>query len=174
MRVFDLLKKQHREVEALFGQIERARRPEKKQELLHKLAENLLVHMMVEEEIIYPLGREVLKNGGVDIVESVEEHLMGRTELHRLIGTPPSDSETFQARLNVTRQLIMTHIKDEERYLFREMNTRLRRDDQRIMQQVMGLDREARRMNIVEQTFGGGRRRENGRARRGWSRELRA
>jgi hemerythrin superfamily protein len=58
MKATDLLKRQHREVEALFEDIE-AEEGEARAELVRELAAKLAAHMRIEEEVVYPLARDL-------------------------------------------------------------------------------------------------------------------
>jgi hemerythrin superfamily protein len=49
-----LLTQDHREVEQLFEQFEKASKDEKKEQIARKICTELKVHAMIEEEIFYP------------------------------------------------------------------------------------------------------------------------
>ena len=57
MKATELLKKQHREVKALFKQIEDTDDAEERRAAMETIAEKLGVHMTIEEEIFYPAVR---------------------------------------------------------------------------------------------------------------------
>ena len=59
MDPIQLLKKQHREVEALFKKIEKTRSAEQRRALMAELASNLKLHMAIEEEIFYPAVQQL-------------------------------------------------------------------------------------------------------------------
>ena len=49
-----LLKEDHRKVEGLFEQFEKARKPDRKEALAKEICTELMVHASIEEEIFYP------------------------------------------------------------------------------------------------------------------------
>ncbi|HEY8004093.1 MAG TPA: hemerythrin domain-containing protein, partial [Phenylobacterium sp.] len=57
-----LLKEDHRAVEKLFGQFEKAKDTDRKKALADKICLELRIHMQIEEEIFYPASREFLKD----------------------------------------------------------------------------------------------------------------
>ena len=75
MDPIQLLKRQHREVEALFKKIEKARSAEPRRALLAELAANLKLHMAIEEEIFYPAVQQLPVKKAEDMtLEAYEEH----------------------------------------------------------------------------------------------------
>jgi iron-sulfur cluster repair protein YtfE (RIC family) len=58
MKATALLKRQHREVEALFGQVKKTTAPAKRRTLLEEIESHLRAHMMIEEGIFYPAVAE--------------------------------------------------------------------------------------------------------------------
>src|SRR5689334_21241680 len=57
-----LLKADHREVERLFGQFEKAKDEGRKQQLAEQICMELRIHTQIEEELVYPTAREFLKD----------------------------------------------------------------------------------------------------------------
>jgi hemerythrin superfamily protein len=114
-----LLKEQHRKVEALFKQIEGAR--SRKEALVAELADDLVAHMKIEQDIFYPRVRELDE----DLVfESFEEHSIAEVALKRLLETSPEE-ETFDARVTVLKELIQHHVQEEEKSLFPKADKKL-------------------------------------------------
>jgi|SRR6478735_1352064 len=109
MKATDLLKQQHRTVEALFAKIE-AGEPE----ALKDLASALAAHMAIEHEFLYPESREVDEDA---VLEAFEEHAIAETALKRALALDPED-ESFDARVKVLKELIEHHVKEEEGELF--------------------------------------------------------
>jgi hemerythrin superfamily protein len=68
-----LLKADHREVEALFGQFEKTRSPQRKQELATAICKALRVHTTIEEEIFYPAFFEATEDKQIHH-EAIVEH----------------------------------------------------------------------------------------------------
>lgn len=109
MKATDLLKQQHRTVEALFAKIE-AGEPE----ALKDLASALAAHMAIEHEFFYPESRDVDEDA---VLEAFEEHAIAETALKRALATDPEE-ESFDARVKVLKELIEHHVKEEEGELF--------------------------------------------------------
>ena len=109
MKATDLLKQQHRNVEALFAKIE-AGEPE----LLKDLASALAAHMTIEHEFFYPQSRGVDEDA---ILEAFEEHSIAEVALKRALVTDAED-DSFDARVKVLKELIEHHVEEEEGELF--------------------------------------------------------
>lgn len=120
MKATDLLKQQHRTVEALFAKIEGG-----EPEALKDLASALAAHMAIEHEFFYPESREVDEDA---ILEAFEEHSIAETALKRALATD-SDDESFDARVKVLKELIEHHVKEEEGELFPEVEKELAVDE---------------------------------------------
>jgi len=67
-----LLKTDHRKVEGLFEQFEKARGADKRKPLAQEICTELTVHTMIEEEIFYPACRGEIKDETVN--EAYVEH----------------------------------------------------------------------------------------------------
>jgi len=109
MKATDLLKQQHRNVEALFAKIE-AGEPE----ALKDLASALAAHMTIEHEFFYPESRGVDEDA---ILEAFEEHSIAEVALKRALATDPEDA-SFDSRIKVLKELIEHHVEEEEGELF--------------------------------------------------------
>ena len=74
MKATELLKKQHREVKALFGKAKKAKSSERRN-VMDEITQKLQTHMTIEEEIFYPAVRELDSKKTEEIVpEAYEEH----------------------------------------------------------------------------------------------------
>jgi hemerythrin superfamily protein len=118
MKATDLLKQQHRKVEAIFRKLEKGHGDEA---LVQELAANLTLYMAIEQEIFYPAVREMDE----DVVgESFEEHAVAELALKRLLSTSP-DEQAFKARVTTLKELIEHHVKEEEEELFPKVEKQL-------------------------------------------------
>jgi hemerythrin superfamily protein len=94
-RVMDatqLLKKDHKEVKALFKEFERVRgrTAQKKQPLVAQICHALTVHAQLEEEVIYPVLKELRSHDIKDLVaEAAEEHTVAKTLIGELLTLSP-------------------------------------------------------------------------------------
>jgi hemerythrin superfamily protein len=59
MKATDLLKKQHRQVEKLFKEVEKTEDPKQRRKLMEQITADLKMHTQIEEELFYPAVREV-------------------------------------------------------------------------------------------------------------------
>ncbi len=111
-----LLKSQHREVEALFKEIEAAgeKATKKKEKLFATIREKLTMHTKIEERIFYPAAEEADEDL---ILEAHEEHDNVKAMLRKLDRTKGND-ETFDAKIKVLKELVRHHVKEEEEELF--------------------------------------------------------
>ena len=64
-----LLKADHRKVEDLFEQFEKARAANRKQEIAHQICTELKIHTTIEEEIFYPAFRGKIEDDTLDEAE---------------------------------------------------------------------------------------------------------
>jgi iron-sulfur cluster repair protein YtfE (RIC family) len=119
MDPIQLLKKQHREVEALFKKIAKTGSAEQRRALLDELASNLKLHMTIEEAIFYPAVQELpTKKAEKMALEAYEEHAVVKLVLAELPGVDPED-ERFDAKMTVLSELIEHHVEEEEDEMFK-------------------------------------------------------
>ena len=117
MKATDLLKKQHREVKALFRQAKKAG-AEERREILDQIEQNLTHHMHIEEEIFYPAVRELeTKKTEEMIPEAYEEHHVVKLVLAEFPDLDP-ENEQFEAKMTVLDELIQHHVEEEESEMF--------------------------------------------------------
>jgi hemerythrin-like domain-containing protein len=119
MKATSLLESQHRKVEALFKKLESGRSDPKP--VLEELANSLAAHMAIEQDIFYPMVKEVDEEL---VNESFEEHALAELALKRLLLTDPED-EAFDARVTALKELIEHHVKEEEEELFPEVEDKV-------------------------------------------------
>jgi hemerythrin superfamily protein len=114
-----LLKADHREVEKLFSQFQKARSYPRLMQLSHKICLELKVHTQIEEEIFYPTSREFLKDDEI-VNEAVVEHQAAKDLITQIEGMDASD-EMFEATLTVLQELIDHHVEEEEKKYFPQL-----------------------------------------------------
>ena len=118
MKATDLLKKQHREVKALFRRAKKAE-PDERRAIMDEIAEQLEHHMEIEEEIFYPAVREIgTKKADEMVPEAYEEHHVVKLVLQELPNVDPED-ERFEAKMTVLDELIQHHVDEEESEMFK-------------------------------------------------------
>ena len=96
MDVTKMLEADHRQVEALFEQIEKADGAAR-QPLLEELGAALKAHMELEETVLYPAMESVV--GAEAVEEGVVEHDLGRKGLEAVFSLAP-DEPGFGAALD--------------------------------------------------------------------------
>jgi hypothetical protein len=116
--IFEVLMTEHRDVEALFDQIEAVCEddPEAARDLFTVLEGSLLAHAKTEDAVAY--GRfEQIRELEEKIREAREEHAVVERLLGELAVTPP-DGEEWLAKLKVLQENVMHHVKEEEHEVF--------------------------------------------------------
>ena len=109
-----LLKEDHRTVEELFAQFEKASGDGRKQNLATEICTELSIHAQIEEEIFYPacegkVEEELLK-------EAYVEHDGAKLLIAEIISGQPSD-EFYDAKVKVLQEQIEHHVEEEEKRL---------------------------------------------------------
>jgi len=118
MKATDLLKKQHRQVEKLFKEVEKTEDPKQRRKLLDQIAADLKMHTQIEEEIFYPAVREVGTAKAEEMIdEAFEEHHVVDLVLAELPQVDPED-ERFAAKMTVLSELVKHHVEEEEEEMF--------------------------------------------------------
>ena len=115
MNAIELLKEQHREVEDLFAQIERAEQQSEQTRLFQELAAKLVGHDAIEREIFYPACEEVVGLSD-ELGEALVEH--GVVEFSLYQADQAAGKPDFEFKLTVLKELLKHHIEEEEREFF--------------------------------------------------------
>ncbi|MBS2965697.1 hemerythrin domain-containing protein [Actinocrinis puniceicyclus] len=115
-----LLKDDHKTVEKLFKQYEKAAKQghegqnaKAKADLVAEMIQELTTHTFIEEEIFYPAAKAAAPDTKDHVLESVEEHHMVAWLLSELGGLDPQD-ESFDAKVTVLMENVRHHVKEEE------------------------------------------------------------
>ena len=103
-----LLRADHRKVQDLFDQFEKARGDDRKAELAQEICTELKVHAQIEEEIFYPAAREVLKEQDL-IDEAAVEHASAKDLIAQIEQAQIGD-ELFDAKVTVLGEYIKHHV----------------------------------------------------------------
>ena len=109
-----LLKDDHRTVEDLFAQFEKASGDGRKQKLATQICTELSIHAQIEEEIFYPacegkVEEDLLK-------EAYVEHDGAKVLIGEIMAGEPSD-EFYDAKVTVLQEQIEHHVEEEEKRL---------------------------------------------------------
>ena len=116
-----LLKKDHRALRALLARLEKAthRAPDRRSELLGKIAREIRVHARIEEEIFYPAYQRSARSKEDEklFFEASEEHALVDVVLPALEDEDPA-GDVFGAKAKVLKDLIEHHAEEEEDEMF--------------------------------------------------------
>ncbi|RPI66623.1 MAG: hemerythrin domain-containing protein [Geobacteraceae bacterium] len=115
---FQMLKKDHKVVKGILGQLEETGdKSKERDELFQKLKEELVPHMKAEEIAFYqPLLAK--KEAREVALEGVEEHHVSEMVFKEL-EVMPKDQDQWAAKLSVFKELLEHHIKEEEGAIFK-------------------------------------------------------
>ena len=113
MDAIALLKQDHRKVEDLFEQFEKAREEGRKEKLVKQICTELSIHTMIEEEIFYPACAAQVKDEDL-LDESYVEHDGAKVLVAELIKSDPGN-EFYDAKVSVLSEMIKHHVKEEEK-----------------------------------------------------------
>jgi hemerythrin superfamily protein len=118
--VIAILEADHREVEQLFEQIQRAQGSQRTK-LVEKLASELTLHMSIEESLVYPRMARIDKEMSS---EAQAEHSLSRKVLKDLQRLAP-DTPGFDGALEMLKAGIQHHVQEEEGEAFPKLRSRL-------------------------------------------------
>ena len=120
-----LLKKDHREAEAMLKSLASSSPGARRHATLKKLDAALRLHMTIEERDVYPLVARLL--GQEDAEEANIEHDLARDGLDKL--GELVDEPGFGAAVAMLTAGIKHHVKEEEHEMFPELKQKLDRPD---------------------------------------------
>lgn len=106
-----LLKSDHRKVETMFEQYEKARDEHRKASIANEICTELKVHMTIEEEIFYPALKGKIDEDLYD--EAYVEHDGAKVLINDIASGQPSD-EFYDAKVSVLSEEIKHHVHEEE------------------------------------------------------------
>jgi hemerythrin-like domain-containing protein len=126
MNIFDLIEKDHEKVKALLEEIqENANDNNKRDSLLAQVKQALLAHNKAEESLIY---KELEKRGYEKLaLRSQEEHKLVEKFLENFKEDLSEDS--FLAYTEILKNLISTHIEEEESETFEHLEEEFSEED---------------------------------------------
>lgn len=141
-----LLRADHRKVQGLFDQFDKARTDDRKSALAKEICAELKVHTRIEEEIFYPAAREALNNQDL-LDEASVEHESAKALIAQIERADPGD-DLFDAKVTVLGEYIKHHIKEEHNELFPKLKkTRL---DMKVLGQQLAERKEELTVDIAD------------------------
>ena len=114
-----LLKADHKTVEGLFKQFEKAGSGAlvTKKKIVSSIIEELTTHAFIEEQIFYPAARAAVPETTDHVLESIEEHHVVVWLMSELTKLDPAD-ETYTAKVTVLIENVRHHVEEEEQEWF--------------------------------------------------------
>ncbi len=107
-----LLMEDHRKVESLFEQFEKAGGDGRKEKIAREICTELKIHSMIEEELFYPALRGKIDGDALD--EAYVEH-DGAKVLINEIEAGGADEAFYDAKVKVLQEQIEHHVEEEEK-----------------------------------------------------------
>jgi hemerythrin superfamily protein len=107
-----LLTDDHRKVEDLFEQYEKASGDGRKEKIARQICTELKIHSMIEEEIFYPALRGKIDDDDLD--EAYVEHDGAKLLINEIEAGGPDD-DFYDAKVKVLQEQIEHHVEEEEK-----------------------------------------------------------
>jgi len=107
-----LLKADHRKVEELFADYEKAAGDGSKQKIAEQICMELSIHATIEEEIFYPACEGKVEEDLLE--EAYVEHDGAKVLIAEIEAGAPSD-EYYDAKMAVLQEQIEHHVEEEEK-----------------------------------------------------------
>lgn len=117
--VIELLKQDHRGVEALFGRFETTHQSS----IAEEICQQLEVHTVAEERFVYPALRDGVSGGDKLADEAEHEHAEAKQIIGRVKRT--TDAEHLSEVVGELRRAIEHHVEEEEGTVFPKMESDL-------------------------------------------------
>ena len=111
-----LLKRDHREVDAMFMAFDKAKSAREKKRIATQVCTALTVHAAIEEKLFYPCARACLDDAFL-VKEAEVEH----QHLKELVGEIESmnaSDDMFEAKMRVLMEYVRHHVREEEGEMF--------------------------------------------------------
>jgi len=119
MDILDLIRKDHRQIENLFSEIERTGNTQKLYGYFNQLYEEISLHTEVEEKIFYPAISNY-QNTERLVDEAQKEHNEIKQMLEDIESFSPISDE-FKQKLSELKQAVKHHIQEEENEVFNQV-----------------------------------------------------
>ena len=145
-----LLAQDHREVESLFEQFEKASGDGRKEKLAKQICTELKIHAMLEEEIFYPALRGKVEEDDLD--EALVEHDSVKLLIND-IEAGGADDDFYDAKVKVLQEQVEHHVKEEEKQQG-NIFTQARHAD--VDLEALGEQMQARKEELLRQAETGG------------------
>lgn len=138
MDAIELLCHDHRMVEQLFRDYQAAATDAQRRGVVEIIVRELSKHAALEELMLYPLAKKVLRDGQQEIDEHLTEHMSVKKTLVALDGLAAGDERT-DALMAELQQAIEQHVLEEEGELMPKLRKVL--DEQALQELGQELDK---------------------------------
>jgi hypothetical protein len=128
MDAITLLRNDHKTVEQLFKQFEKAGDQAfvEKRAIVDRIIEELSIHASIEEQVFYPATRATVPQVEDIALESLEEHHIVKWTLSELTDLEP-EAERFDAKVTVLIEAVRHHVQEEQEEYFPKVRDELGR-----------------------------------------------
>lgn len=111
-----LLRADHKAVDDLLEQFEKARSAKRRADLSAQICHELTVHAQIEEEIFYPAFSAATKDKEL-VPEATVEHQTMKDLIAQIQAQTPQD-DLFDAKVKVLGEYVKHHVKEEQNQIF--------------------------------------------------------
>jgi hemerythrin-like domain-containing protein len=126
--VIELLEHDHREVEEMFAEFERATDPKEQRTIADKIIIELVRHTEAEEQALYPAMRKALPDGDSLVEHEISEHSEAEEIMKKLDGMDPTGVQ-FGVLMGQLQGAITAHVKEEETDAFPRFRQNVSQDE---------------------------------------------
>jgi hemerythrin-like domain-containing protein len=125
-----VLKDDHKLVRRLFKEFAATtdRAVKTRERLARRMVKELSIHAAIEEQVLYPRVRQVLKKGDQLADHALEEHQEAKELLDRIDGLAGDDPQLAGLVEQLTAS-VTHHVKEEEGDLFKQLRAEVARKD---------------------------------------------
>lgn len=128
MDVLQEIQKEHEEFRRMIAKIEMETESNKKS-MFQTLKNEVTAHHEAEESVVFPDVKSKSEEEGKKIVrEMIEEHNIGSYQMSLLDRTSVSN-ETWDAKFSVLKEVLLHHMDEEEKELFKQAKKVLTKDE---------------------------------------------
>jgi len=126
--VIELLEHDHREVEQMFAEFDRATDPQERRTIADKIIIELVRHSEAEEQAVYPAMRASIKDSKEMVEHEIAEHTKAEKIMKELDGLDPTDP-SFGTLMQDLQSAISHHIEEEETDSFPKFRAAVDQDE---------------------------------------------
>jgi hemerythrin superfamily protein len=126
--VIDLLQHDHREVEEMFAEFDRATTGEDKRAIADKVIIELVRHSEAEEQAVYPVMAKKIEAGKELVEHEIDEHSKAEKLMKQMDGMDADDPQ-LGVLMGQLKTAILAHIREEEGVAFPKLRLVASKDE---------------------------------------------